>query len=158
MKKKLLLLLLSSSLLFSACSFSPDKEAEDISYEDERELVEESLEDVPIEIEEYKGDLTPLPIVKGIEQEESKSIYEFKKGDVDKYLTVTSNNAKYNPTLEDLKLVDEDNNEVKASLVSSSNGVGKYLIPVSNFDIDHQYHVKLNNDNLKFSTKDNSVR
>jgi len=158
MKKKLLLLLLSSSLLFSACSFSHDKEAEDISYEDERELVEESLEDVPIETEEYKGDLTPLPIVKGVEQEESKSIYEFKKGDTDKYLTVTSNNAKYNPTLEDLKLVDEDNNEVKASLVSSSNGVGKYLIPVSSFDEDHQYHVKLNNDNLKFSTKDNSVR
>ena len=54
MKKKLLLLLLSSSLLFSAWSFSHDKEAEDISYEDERDLVEESLEDVPIEIEEYE--------------------------------------------------------------------------------------------------------
>ena len=43
-------------------------------------------------------------------------------------------------------------------MVSSSNGAARYMIPVSSFDEDHQYHAKLENDNLKFATKDKSIR
>ena len=158
MKKKILLMLMSSSLLFSACGFFHLEDKRDINYEDERELIEQSLEEVPIEVEDYKGDLTPLEIVKGVEQEEAKSLYHFNRGDENQYVTVTSKNPSYNPSIDDLKLVDEDENEVKAQLVSSSNGIAKYLIPISSFDEDHQYHARLQNDRLKFATKDESIR
>ena len=159
MKRKIIMSILSSSLLLSLCVFTHDKAVSNISYEDERNLVEESLEDVPIEVEEYQGDLTPLPLVDNIECEETKSLYEFKEGDDNQYITVTSADSRYNPSLSDLKLVDENDNEINSvSLVSSSNGEARYLIPVSSFDEDHQYHAKLQKDNLKFTTKDPSIR
>jgi hypothetical protein len=157
MKKKFLLVLFSSTLLLSSCAFHNEKD-NGLSYEEERVLVEEALEDVPIVVEEYDGDLTPLPIQKDIYCEETKSLYEFKHGDENQYLTVVSHNPGYNPKVGDLKLVDEEDNEIAAKMVSSSNGVARYMIPVSSFDEDHQYHAKLENDNLKFATKDKSIR
>ncbi len=158
MKKKILMLLFSSSLLISSCAFPHSNNDDGLTYEEERELVEESLAGVPIEVEEYDGDLTPLTIVKGVECEATKSLYEFKRGDENQYLTVISPLQEYSPKASDLKLVDEDDNEIPTELVSSSNGEAKYLIPVSSFDEDHQYHAKLENDNLKFAAKDESIR
>lgn len=157
MKKKILLMLLSSSLLFSACNFIHDS-GNKVSYEEERELVEESLEDVPIEVEEFKGDLTPLEIKENVECEATKSLYEFKKGDPNQYINVVSIIPGYNPTIDDLRLRDEFDNDVSLKLMSSSNGVARYMIPVSEFDVDHQYTLKLEDSRLKFETKDQSIR
>ena len=67
MKKKIIFGLVFPALLLSSCTFSFDlKDNSSISDEEERDYIEDSLEDVPIEVEEYQGDLTPLPIVKGV--------------------------------------------------------------------------------------------
>ena len=142
MKKKFLLVLLASTMLFSSCAFTHDKPSSGISYEDEREIIEDGLEDVPIEVEDYHGDLTPLPIKEDVECEATKSLYEFKKGDPNQYINVISLDEGYNPALKDLRLRNEFDEDVSIQLVSSSNGVGRYLIPVSSFDVDHQYILK----------------
>ena len=158
MKKKFLLVLLASTMLFSSCVFTHDKPSSGISYEDEREIIEDGLEDVPIEVEDYHGDLTPLPIKEDVECEATKSLYEFKKGDPNQYINVISLDEGYNPALKDLRLRNEFDEDVSIQLVSSSNGVGRYLIPVSSFDVDHQYILKLLNSRLYFETKDPSIR
>lgn len=159
MKKKIIFGLVFPALLLSSCTFSFDlKDNSGVTSEEERDLVEDSLEDVPIEVEEYQGDLTPLPIVKGVESEETKTLYQFNEGDDNQYLNVTSVDPNYSPTLSDIKLVDEHNNEYKVQLIHTSNGQGEYMIPIKTFDDDHQYHVQLKNDCLRFQNKDESVR
>ena len=138
---------------------------QDYSYEESREILEDVLEDTPIEVVDYEGDLTPLTIVDDVECEESESFVKFKKGDSDQFVYVSTIETIESPYINpykakdgDVVLVDENENEVDFSYVSTDNGISKYSIPVSSFSEDHMYHFKIKNEGLKFKGKNETVR
>ena len=135
------------------------------SYEDSREILEEVLEDVPIEVVDYEDDLTPLPLEDDIECEASESLVKFKHGDSDQFVFVSQIDqadcpfvSNYVPKEGDIILRDENDNPVDFNLVSCDCGVAKYAIPVSSFSEDHFYHLELKNEDLKFVSKDKGIR
>ena len=170
MKIRKLLIGIIPIMLLCSCSPSKDKgEANPFTYEEERELLEDALENVPIERGNSEIDLTPLPLVDNIDDPSMESLVKFKSGDSDQLVKVVSSDYhheseltpyvySYVPQLEDLNLVDENDNSVSFTLTSTSNGVSEYKIPVSKFSEKHFYHLRLANNKVNFLEKDASVR
>ena len=166
MKKAALLLMIP---MFALCSCAGLKfKKSNHSNEETYAMMEEALKDVPIEVETIEN-ITPLELLDNIEQETTESLVKFKKGDADQHIYVidtnyTENNSPYmesgdyNPSYKDVSLVDQDDNEINIKIVKAENGKAECLIPVSTFEENHAYHVKLTNDKVKFLGKDESIR
>ena len=141
-------------------------DTKDYTYEETREIVEEVLDEIPVEVTPYTGDLSPLPLVENIEGDETESLYNFKEGEPDQIISVTLKDqpdnpmevVNYTPKNDDVYLRDENDNQIPFNFLSYENGVAHYKVPVSNFSEDHFYHFELRNDDLKFVKKDPSIR
>ena len=169
MKKRILFLTIMSFLIISCTNNEAKQNKKNYSDDEINSILDDALKEVPIEVEDYEGDLSSLTLLDTIEQETSESLIKFNEGDVDQFVTVVSkdyvlenapytSNSSYIPTTDDAILVDENDNKIDLELVSSSNGKAIYKIPVSKFENEHGYHVKLINDNVKFLTKDDTIR
>ena len=167
--KKRKLMWLVPFLVLCSCSLSNNKKDNNVSDEQALEMLEEALEEVPIIEEEYDEPLTPLPLADSVECDSTASLVEFHEGDRDQYVIVEDKNIEnveapyvsigdYNPTYQDVALVDENDNEVTTELIKTENGQTEFLIPVSSVDEKHGYHLKLLNDNVRFAGKDDSIR
>lgn len=166
MKKKSFLLLPVLAMLLSGCNgtASKGKKDEEHSYEETREMVEEALDEVPVEVSDYDGDLTPLP-VKEVDCLETESLVKFKQGDQDQFVYVTKiedtespSVSSYTPKNDDVIIRDENDEALECEFMSYDSGVSKYRVPVSKFSEDHFYHCELKNNGLKFLKKDPSIR
>ena len=168
MKKKLLLFLPTLFMVLAGCSGANskgEKEDEEYSYQETRDMMEEALDEIPIEVHDYEGDLTPLPIKEDIDSPETESLYKFKRGDPDQCIYVTRVDQDesmtfkdYTPQSDDVIIRDENDNPVECQLASYDSGIAKYRVPVSKFSEDHFYHCELKNSGLKFLKKDPSIR
>ena len=160
MKLRNLLMLIIPSLVLSSCAGLKLRQESPEEYEEIRELMEDALDEVPIEAVDYPEELKPLPILDEIDDESSESLIEFKEGDDNQYFRASLKDGvtNYVPTFEDVSLVDENDNEYPYELVYSRDGYAEYMVPVSSFSEDHQYHFKLNNNNLQFDNKIDSIR
>ena len=167
MKKRFLFLFIPL-LTLACCSNIKSREVE-YSEEEVRDAVEEALNEVPIEVLPYEENLEPLELLDKIEQETAESLVNFNRGDKDQYISVVGTDyedgeapiascGEYNPTSSDVVLADENDNEIDLETINNSEGKLTLKVPVSKFDENHGYHVKLKNDNVKFFTKDESIR
>ena len=168
MKRKLLIGVIPFMLLAS-CTPSPKEKEREYTYEEEREMLKEALENVPIETGTEEIDLTPLTLLDNIDDTSTKSLVKFKSGDENQTVRVVSSDYhkesemssyvySYEPAIEDVSLVDENGKGVDFTLNYSTDGVTGFLIPVSEFKESHFYHFKLKNAKVKFLEKDASVR
>ncbi len=155
-------------MILCSCS-SIKKEDNDYSDEESRQLLEEALQEIPIEVLPYEEELKPLELLDNIEQESTESLVKFHEGDNDQYVYVVgtdyieaeapySSSGSYDPTSTDVTLVDENDNEIPMTLINSSNGKATFKVPVSTFEEKHGYHVKLNSDVVKFCSKEPTIR
>ena len=167
MKKRYLFLFIPL-LALAACTNIREEKTE-YSNEEVRDAVEEALTEVPIEVLPYDEELQPLELLDKIEQETAESLVKFNKGDKDQFVSIVgtgyeaeeapkTSHGDYNPTSSDVVLVDENDNELVLEPINRDQGKLTLKVPVSKFDENHGYHVKLKNDNVKFSTRDESIR
>ena len=167
MKKRYLFLFIPL-LALAACTNIREEKTE-YSNEEVRDAVEEALTEVPIEVLPYDEELQPLELLDKIEQETAESLVKFNKGDKDQFVSIVgtdyeaeeapkTSHGDYIPTSSDVVLVDENDNELALEPINRDQGKLTLKVPVSKFDENHGYHVKLKNDNVKFSTKDESIR
>lgn len=167
MKAKLLLLALPVLMLASCTNIKAEKDT--LSDEEINNMIEEAMEETPIEILPYEGDASPLELLDTIEQETSESLVKFNKGDSDQYISVVDTDyhlanapmtsyGSYTPGESDVVLVDENDNQINLEAISQSQGKVTYKVPVSKFEENHGYHIQLKNDLVKFSNKDKSIR
>ena len=167
MKRHGLLLILSVFLLAGCANIKPEQN----TYTDEEinNMIEEAMEEAPIEVLPYEEDLSPMVLLDNIEQETAESLVKFNKGDADQFVTVVDSNyhfaegpylsyGEYTPTESDVVLVDENENHINLEAISKSDGKVTYRVPVSEFEENHGYHVQLKNEQVKFSNKDQSIR
>ena len=144
-------------LVLCSCA-SINTKQEKTNPEEDRQALEDALQEVPIEVLEYDGDLSPLTLVDEVEMESADSLIKFREGDADQCISVIDSSAteaiapytivgEYNPTYSDVALVDENDNQVAIDMIKSANGQATYLIPVSDFEENHNYHLKLLNEN-----------
>lgn len=156
-------------LVLCSCSNSNHEKENKINDEQAHEMLEDALNEVPIEVEEYDEPLEPLPLKDSVECESTSSLVKFREGDADQYVVIEDKSieegispyvslGEYDPKIEDIALVDENDNQVNPTLIRSENGQSTFLIPVSSFDEDHGYHLKLLNDKVRFAKKDDSIR
>lgn len=169
MKRRKLFIGIIPFMLLTSCVPSHEKEVRTYTYEEERAMLEEALENVPIERGDNEIDLTPLKLVDEIEDSSSKSLIKFKSGDSNQVVKVVSADYhkesnlepyaySYTPKLSDVSLVNENGESVNFTLSSDSDGIASFLIPVSEFDEDHFYHFKLASYKVNFLDKEASVR
>ena len=168
MKKKYLLFLPTLFMVLAGCNGTASKgkkDDEDYTYQETRDMMEEALDEIPIEVVDYEGDLTPLPIKETVDCPETQSLVKFKQGDNDQFVYVTKIEDveaplvnHYTPQTGDVILRDENDNPVECKFVSYDGGVAKYRVPVSKFSEDHFYHCEIKNSGLKFLKKDPSIR
>ena len=155
-------------LVLCSCA-SINTKQEKTNPEEDRQALEDALQEVPIEVLEYDGDLSPLTLVDEVEMESADSLIKFREGDADQCISVIDSSAteaiapytivgEYNPTYSDVALVDENDNQVAIDMIKSANGQATYLIPVSDFEENHNYHLKLLNEKVKFLHRDASIR
>ena len=167
MKKHGLLLLLPMFMLAACADIKPGE----TTYTDEEidSMIEEVMEETPIEVLPWEGEISPMMLLDNIEQETAESLVKFNKGDEDQYVTVVDSNyhygtganvsyGEYTPTSSDVVLVDEEEHEINLEPVTRSEGKVTYRVPVSKFEENHGYHIKLNTDQVKFSHKEPSIR
>lgn len=167
MKFKSLLFLPIMCMVLGGCDLvaSDNLFAKDYTYEEKREIIEETLDDVPVEVIDYQGSLDPLPLQETKFDPEKESLIKFKEGDEDKIIQVslieqaeTPFVNHYTPKDGDVVLVDENDNAVPFDYLSYDSGIAYYRVPVSEFSEDHFYHLGLTNNSLKFVKKDKSIR
>ena len=171
MKKRRLFLGIIPFMLLTSCTPPSDKKDEkSYSYEEERDMLEDALDNnVTIEKGNSEIDLTPLQLLDEIDDPTMESLIKFKSGDPNQIVKVVSSDYHqesltspfiytYEPKLSDLKLVDENDNSVDFTINASANGVTDFLIPVSSFAENHFYHLKLANNKVRFLEKDESIR
>ena len=168
MKRKLLVGIIPFMLLCS-CYHSPEAKEREYTYEEEREMLKDALENVPIEEGDEEIDLTPLKLLDNINDPSTESLIKFVEGDDNQIVSVVSSDYhkeselesyiySYTPVLEDVSLADENGNKVTLTVNSSTEGITNFLVPVSDFDESHFYHLKLASAKVKFLEKDASVR
>lgn len=167
MKNKLMLLALPILMLASCTNVKAEENT--LSNDDINNMIEEAMEETPIEILPYEGDTSPLELLDTIEQETSESLVKFNKGDNDQYISVVdvdyytaeapmTSYGTYTPVESDVVLVDENENQINLEAVSKSEGKVTYKVPVSKFEENHGYHIQLKNEQVKFSNKEKSIR
>lgn len=156
-------------LVLCSCASINNQHKEEENWEADQEAVAEMMQDIPVEVLEYDGDLSPLTIVDEVENESTESLVNFQEGDPNQYVTVIDSSViepdapyalhgEYTPTLKDVTLVDENEEEIAITLMNAENGHADYLIPVNDFSSKHGYHLKLTNDKVRFLNKDASIR
>ena len=167
MKKRYLMLMIPMLVLSGCASLRMN----DNKYSDEEidEIIDDALDDVPVEVTPYEGDMNPLTLLDNIEQETSESLVKFHLGDEDQYVKVVDieyhyvdapmmSYGEYNPSINDVALVDENDNNMDLYLIESHNGETTFRIPVSHFEEYHNYHFKLLSEKVRFYSKEASIR
>ena len=168
MKKHSLLLLPLVTLLISSCTPSPSKTSE---YDDVEtgELLEESMEGVNVNVVR-DDDVKPLEIPdEDVFDESTRALYEFEEKDPDKQFTVIDSReigrsspyvseSDIYPSASDIVLSDNHGQQYDLKNLYSTQGQGRFYVPVSSFDDDKVYNVELKNDDLSFFGKDPSIR
>ena len=75
-------------LVLCSCSNSNHEKENKINDEQAHEMLEDALNEVPIEVEEYDEPLEPLPLKDSVECESTSSLVKFREGDADQYVVI----------------------------------------------------------------------